>query len=116
MNVLGVRSSFFHACCSKTQNNELGTISPQLLMAMPIGFLQGAQEKQLTRPFTGLKKRCSAPVQNVSVATKRSTLLKGKFTFVHKRQKQDMRFLVKVDVKLHGCATFLKAQNPTCRR
>jgi|ETNmetMinimDraft_14_1059893.scaffolds.fasta_scaffold64647_1 hypothetical protein len=116
MNVLGVRSSFFHACCSETQNNELGTISPQLLMAMPIGFLQGAQEKQLTRPFTGLKKRCSAPVQNVSVATKRSTLLKGKFTFVHKRQKQDMRFLVKVDVKLHGCATFLKAQNPTCRR
>ena len=116
MNVLGVRSSFFHACCSETQNNELETISPQLLMAMPIGFLQGAHEKQLTRPFTGLKKRCSAPVQNVSVATKRSTLLKGKFTFLHKKQKQDMRFMVNVDVRIHGCATFVKTENATCRR
>ena len=116
MNVLGVRFSFFHACCSETQNNELGTISEQLLMAMPIDFLQGAQEKQLTRPFTGLKKRCSWPVQNVSVATKRPALLKGKFTFELQQQKQDMCFMVKVDVKLHGCATFVKAQNPTCRR
>ena len=85
-------------------------------MAMSIVSLQGTQERQQTKPFTGLKKRGSWPVQNVSVATKRPTLLKGKFTFVIKQQKQDMCFMVNVVVKLHGCATFVKAQNPTCRR
>ena len=85
-------------------------------MAMAFVFLHGVQAKQLTRSFTGLKKRCSWSVQNVLVATKRPTLLKGKFTFVLKQQKQDMCFMVNVDVKLHGCATFVKAQNPTCRR